>query len=235
MSRIPLVLLPGLLCDRALWQAQIKALEDIADIQVADLTQADTFEGMAENVLARAPARFALAGLSMGGYLTFEILRRARSRVMRVALLDTSARADTPEQKRRRSMFVAHAKRGKFKGVTPQLIQNWVSPKSIARDPKIVDAVQDMTLRVGADAFCRQQNAIMGRPDSRAELNLIQCPALVLCGSEDQATPLELSREMAADIPSAQLVVFEECGHLATMEKPAETSAAMRRWLLAEA
>ncbi len=235
MSRVPLVLLPGLLCDRALWQAQIEALQDIADIQVADLTRADTFEGMAENVLARAPARFALAGLSMGGYLTFEILRRARGRVMRVALLDTSARADTPEQKRRRSMFVAHAKRGKFKGVTPQLIQNWVSPKSIARDPKIVDAVQDMTLRVGADAFCRQQNAIMGRPDSRAELNLIQCPALVLCGSEDQATPLELSREMAADIPSAQLVVFEECGHLATMEKPAETSAAMRRWLLAEA
>ena len=235
MSRVPLVLLPGLLCDRALWQAQIEALQDIADIQVADLTRADTFEGMAENVLARAPARFALAGLSMGGYLTFEILRRARGRVMRVALLDTSARADTPELKRRRTLFVAHAKRGKFKGVTPQLIQNWVSPKSIARDPKIVDAVQDMTLRVGADAFCRQQNAIMGRPDSRAELNLIQCPALVLCGSEDQATPLELSREMAADIPSAQLVVFEECGHLATMEKPAETSAAMRRWLLAEA
>jgi pimeloyl-ACP methyl ester carboxylesterase len=233
MSRIPLVLLPGLLCDRALWRAQIEALEDIADIQVADLTQADTFEGMAEHALARAPARFALAGLSMGGYLAFEILRRARSRVTRVALLDTSARADTPEQKRRRGMFVAHAKRGKFKGVTPQLIQNWVSPKSIARDPKIVDEVQDITLRVGADAFCRQQNAIMARPDSRAELHLIQCHALVLCGREDRSTPLEHSREMAADIPSAQLVVLEECGHLATMEKPAETSAAMRRWLTA--
>lgn len=234
MSRIPLVLLPGLLCDRALWQAQIDALADIADIQVTDLTQADTLAGLAESVLARAPARFMLAGLSMGGYLTFEILRRARSRVMRVALLDTSARADTPEQKRRRGMFVAHAKRGKFKGVTPQLIQNWVSPKSIARDPAIVAAVQEMTLRVGADAFCRQQAAIMERPDSRPELGLIQCPALVLCGREDAATPLELSREMAADIPSAQLVVLEECGHLATMEKPAETSAAMRRWLLAD-
>lgn len=234
MSRIPLVLLPGLLCDRALWQAQIKALEDIADIHVADLTQADTLEGLAERVLARAPACFALAGLSMGGYLSFEILRRARSRVTRLALLDTSARADTPEQKRKRGMFVAHAKRGKFKGVTPQLIHNWVSPKSIARDPSVVDAVQEMTLRVGSDAFCRQQNAIMARPDSRAELTAIQCPTLVLCGREDLATPLELSREMAADIPNARIVVLEECGHLATMEKPAETSEAMRRWLTAE-
>lgn len=231
MSRTPLVLLPGLLCDRALWQAQIKALEDIADIQVADLTQADSFEAMAEHVLARAPACFALAGLSMGGYLSFEILRRARSRVTRLALLDTSARADTPEQKRKRGMFVAHAKRGKFKGVTPQLIHNWVSPKSTARDPGIVQAVLEMTLRVGSDAFCRQQNAIMARPDSRAELTAIQCPTLVLCGREDLSTPLEMSREMAADIPNARIVVLEECGHLSTMEKPDETSAAMRRWL----
>jgi pimeloyl-ACP methyl ester carboxylesterase len=234
MSRIPLVLLPGLLCDQALWQKQIDALSDIADCRVADLTTSDTLAGMADHVLANAPPKFALAGLSMGGYLSFEILRRARDRVLRVALLDTSARADTPTQSRNRKMFVSHAKRGKFKGVTPQLIHNWVSPKSSLRDPGIIDAVQEMTLRVGSDAFCRQQAAIMDRPDSRPELPLIQCHALVLCGREDAATPLEMSREMAADIPSAQLVVLEECGHLATMEKPDETSAAMRRWLTAE-
>ncbi len=234
MSKIPLVLLPGLLCDQALWQKQIDALSDIADCQVPDLTQHDTLAGMAEHVLANAPAKFALAGLSMGGYLTFEVLRRARERVLRVALLDTSARADTPTQNRNRKMFVSHAKRGKFKGVTPQLIHNWVSPKSSLRDPGIIDAVQEMTLRVGADAFCRQQAAIMERPDSRPQLPLIQCHALVLCGREDAATPLEMSQEMAADIPSAQLVVLEDCGHLATMEKPDETSVAMRRWLKAE-
>lgn len=234
MSKIPLVLLPGLLCDQALWQKQIDALSDIADCHVADLTRHDTLAGMADHVLANAPEKFALAGLSMGGYLTFEILRRARERVLRVALLDTSARADTPTQNRNRKMFVSHAKRGKFKGVTPQLIHNWVSPKSSLRDPGIIDAVQEMTLRVGSDAFCRQQAAIMERPDSRPQLPLIQCHALVLCGREDAATPLEMSREMAADIPAAQLVVLEDCGHLATMEKPDETSAAMRRWLLAE-
>jgi len=234
MSKIPLVLLPGLLCDQALWQKQIDALSDIADCHVADLTRHDTLAGMAEHVLASAPAKFALAGLSMGGYLTFEVLRRARERVLRVALLDTSARADTPTQNRNRKMFVSHAKRGKFKGVTPQLIHNWVSPKSSTRDPGIIDAVQEMTLRVGSDAFCRQQAAIMERPDSRPQLPLIQCHALVLCGREDKATPLEMSREMAADIPAAQLVVLEDCGHLATMEEPDETSAAMRRWLLAE-
>jgi len=232
MSRLPLVLLPGLLCDSALWRAQIASLADIADAEVADLTQADTLPAMASQVLARAPARFALAGLSMGGYLAFEILRQAHARVEKLALLDTSARADTPEQKRRRQMFVNHAKRGKFKGVTPQLIHNWVSPKSTARDPSLVGIVEAMTKRVGADAFCRQQNAIMGRPDRRGELARIDCETLVLCGREDGATPPALSQEMAADIPGAQLRILEDCGHLATLEKPAETSEAMRRWLL---
>jgi len=232
MSRIPLVLLPGLLCDEALWRRQIESLADIAEPQVADLTQADTLPAMATQVLAQAPARFALAGLSMGGYLAFEILRQAPTRVEKLALLDTSARADTPEQKRRRQMFVAHAKRGKFKGVTPQLIHNWVSPKSTARDPELVGTVEAMTNRVGADAFCRQQNAIMGRPDSRCDLAGIECETLVLCGRDDGATPLALSQEMAADIPGAQLRILEDCGHLATLEKPDETSAAMRRWLL---
>ncbi|MCA3261035.1 MAG: alpha/beta fold hydrolase [Telmatospirillum sp.] len=233
MTRLPLVFLPGLLCDAALWRAQLEGLRDVADMQVADLTQADNFADMAAHVLGRAPARFALAGLSMGGYLAFELLRQAPTRIARMALIDTSARADTPEQQRRRQLFVNHAKRGKFKGVTPQLIHNWVSPKSTARDPSLIDTVEAMTNRVGADAFCRQQNAIMGRPDSRDLLAQIACPTLVLCGREDQATPLALSQEMAADIPGSQLRVLDDCGHLATLEKPAETNDALRRWLLA--
>jgi pimeloyl-ACP methyl ester carboxylesterase len=233
MSRVALVLLPGLLCDAALWRAQLEGLRDVADMQVADLTQADTMAGMAAHVLDQAPARFALAGLSMGGYLAFELLRQAPARIARMALLDTSARADTPEQQRRRRLFVNHAKRGKFKGVTPQLIHNWVSPKSTARDPGLIETVAAMTNRVGADAFCRQQNAIMGRPDSRGLLAQIACPTLVLCGREDEATPLALSQEMAADIPGSQLRVLDDCGHLATLEKPDETNDALRRWLLA--
>ncbi|MBI1244427.1 MAG: alpha/beta fold hydrolase [Alphaproteobacteria bacterium] len=233
MSRIPLVLLPGLICDRELWRDQITGLADLAEIEVADLTNADSFAEMAERVLARAPARFALAALSMGGYLAFEIMRRAATRVERLALLDTSARADTPEQLRKRRMFVAHAKRGKFKGVTPQLITNWVSPKSIARDAGLSQRVHEMTLRVGADNFCRQVNAIMERPDSRPLLSEIACPTLVLCGREDEATPLALSQEMAADIPDAQLRVLDECGHLSPMEKPEAVNDAMRRWLMA--
>ncbi|MBL8805995.1 MAG: alpha/beta fold hydrolase [Rhodospirillales bacterium] len=233
MTRVPLVLLPGLICDRDLWRDQIAGLADIADIEVADLTKADTLADMAAGVLERAPARFALAGLSMGGYTALEIMRQAPTRVARLALVDTSARADTPEQSRRRRMFVAHAKKGKYKGVTPQLVTNWVSPKSLARDPALAQRVLDMTLRVGADAFCRQQNAIMGRPDSRPLLPSITCPTLVLCGREDEATPLALSQEMAADIPDAQLRVIDDCGHLATMEAPGPVTDAMRRWLKA--
>src|SRR5215469_18912975 len=114
MAKTPLILLPGLLCDAALWGPQTAALADIADMSVADLTQADSMAAMAEAVLGAAPPKFALAGLSMGGYVAFEVMRRAPERVERLALLDTSARPDTPEHKRARRELMALAQRGEF-------------------------------------------------------------------------------------------------------------------------
>lgn len=228
--KLPLVLLPGLLCDRALWEPQLAGLADIADMIVGDLTQSDTMAGMAEDVLRLAPPRFALAGLSMGGYVSQEIMRRAPERVERLALLDTSARPDRPEQTRDRQELINLAQQGRFKGVTPVLLPRWVHP-SRAEDPVIVRTVTDMTQRVGGDAFIRQQTAIMGRPDSRPSLARICCPTLVLCGREDAATPVELHREMAADIAGARLVIVPECGHLSTIERPEAVNDALRRWL----
>ncbi|MBM3478867.1 MAG: alpha/beta fold hydrolase [Alphaproteobacteria bacterium] len=230
MTRAPLVLLPGLLCDAALWAPQVAALSDIAEPRVADLARDDDIGAMAARVLAEAPPRFALAGLSMGGYVSFEVMRRAPERVTHLALLDTSARPDTPERAQVRRDFIVLARGGGFRGVTPRLLPQWVHASRMS-DPDFVEAVTSMTLRVGRDAFIRQQTAILGRPDSRPGLSRIRVPTLVLCGRQDQATPVEVAREIAADIEGARLVVVEECGHLATLEQPAEVSAAMRAWL----
>lgn len=229
-TKSKLLLLPGLLCDRTLWAAQIAGLGSIADIMIGDLTDDETVDGMAERVLASAPPRFALAGLSMGGYVSFAIMRRAPERVERLALLDTSARPDTPEQTQVRLDLIALAQRGTFKGVTPQLLPRWIHPQHMQNE-RLVRTVTEMTLRVGPEAFIRQQRAIMTRPDSRPGLSRIACPTLVLCGREDMATPVEVHREIAADIPDSRLTIIEHCGHLSTMEKPDEVTAAMRAWL----
>ena len=230
MTPTPLLLLPGLLCDRALWQSQIHDLNDAADCRVPDLGGHDSMAALAAAVLAQAPPRFAVAGLSMGGYVALEILRQAPERVMRLALLDTSARADTPEQRQRREDLMALARQGRFKGVTPRLLPLLLHPERLA-DQALVDTVMGMAERVGAEAFLRQQTAIMGRSDSRELLPGIRCPSLVLCGRQDALTPLERSLEMADAIPGARLSVLEQCGHLSSLEHPTRVSAALRAWL----
>jgi pimeloyl-ACP methyl ester carboxylesterase len=230
MAKTPLILLPGLLCDASLWGPQTAALADIADITVADLTQADSMAAMADAVLSSAPPRFALAGLSMGGYLSFEIMRRAPERVERLALLDTSARPDTPEQSHARRELMAQAQKGDFKGVTPRLLPRWVHPSRVS-DPVLAETVTAMTRRVGRAAFLRQQTAIMNRPDSRPGLVDIACPTLVLCGHDDQSTPADRHREIAADIADARLVIVPECGHLSTLERPEAVNRELRAWL----
>ena len=229
-SPIPLLLLPGLLCDRALWEPQLAGLSDIADMQVADLTKHNSVAAMARSVLEAPPPRFALAGLSMGGYVSFEIMRQASDRVDRLALLDTSARPDTAEQIEIRRTLMSMCETGEFKGVTPRLLPRWIHPSRLD-DKALTETVISMTGRVGREAFLRQQQAIIDRPDSRPGLSRIRCPTLVLCGREDQSTPVEVHREIAADIPNARLVVVPDCGHLSTLERPHAVNAALRSWL----
>lgn len=230
-GKTPLILLPGLLCDAALFAPQMAALADIAEPVVAGLTRDDLLRAMAARVLAEAPARFALAGLSMGGYLAQEIMRQAPERVLRLALLDTSARADTPERARQRHHFIALAQRGEFKGITPRMLPVYLHPDHLG-DTRLTGIVLAMAERIGRDAYLRQVAGIMTRPDGRADLPRIGVPTLILCGREDQATPLSLHQEIAGFIPRARLAVIERCGHLSTIEQPDAVNAELRRWLV---
>lgn len=231
INKPSLVLVPGLLCDAALWRGQSEDLVDICTPWVADVTRDNSMTMMAKRVLGKAPAgRFALAGLSMGGYVAQAIMRLAPERVERLALFDTSALADTPEQTARRRGLIELAEKGEFRGVTPRLLPLFLHPDRLS-DPALTAAVMAMTERVGKDAFLRQQRAIMGRPDSRPNLPKITCPTLVLCGRQDEMTPLGWSEEIASLVPGARLHVIEHCGHLSTMERPWEVTVAMRQWL----
>jgi len=229
-ERVPLALLPGLLCDDALWQDQVAGLASLADCRVAEFSSQDSVAAMAASVLAIMPERFALAALSMGGYVAFEVLRRAPERVARLALLDTKARPDTPEQTKRRHGLIALAEKGRFKGVTPRLLPLLIHPSRLEEEA-LPAAVIAMAERIGKAAFLRQQRAILTRPDSRSDLVRISCPTLVLCGRQDAMTPVECHTELAAGIASSRLVVLEDCGHLAPMERPDEVTAALRAWL----
>jgi pimeloyl-ACP methyl ester carboxylesterase len=231
-QKIPLVLLPGLLCDAALWRAQVEGLGVVAEPLVIDLTRDDSLGGMARRALAAAPPSFALAGLSMGGYVAQEIMRQASERVSKLALLDTSARADTPEQTARRRGLIELSEKGEFKGVTPRLLPLLIHPAR-HEDKPLTDVVTGMAERAGKEAFLRQQKAIMGRPDGREDLRRIACPTLVLCGRQDALTPLALHEEIAGLVPGAKLQVVDDCGHLSTLEKPLTVTAALRQWLMA--
>ena len=227
---LPLLLLPGLLCDGELWADQVAGLSDVARPRVADLTRHGTIGALAADALAQEDApRFALAGLSMGGYVAFEILRCAPERVAALALVDTSARPDTPEATdlRRRMMRLAEQD---FAAVVDALTPKLLHPAHAA-DPRIVRIVRGMAARVGPEAFARQQRAIIGRPDSRPDLAAIRCPSTVVAGREDALMGPEIHAETASRIPGAELVTIDGCGHLASIERPAEVTAALRRLL----
>ena len=230
MSERHLVLLPGLLYDHALWAHQSRHLSDVAEVTVGDLTRDDSIVAMAERILEEAPDSFALAGLSMGGYVAQEIMRQEPERVERLALIDTQARADSAAQVKTRKDLIRIAGMGKFKGVTPRLLPNLVHHDRLD-DPAVRDVVLGMAERVGQEAFVRQQTAIMGRKDGRGDLHAIRVPTLVLCGRQDILTPPVLHEEMAETIQGAKLVIVEEAGHLAPLERPEVVTEAMRVWL----
>lgn len=225
-----LILLPGLLNDAELWRDQIADLSDVARCWVPDLTQGETIRALAESVLAQAEPTFALAGFSMGGYVAFEVMRRAAHRVERLALIDTQATPDSPEATARRHGLIEQTKIGRFHGVQPSLLPMILHPSHIA-DPAIAQPILDMALEVGAEGFVNETRATMERPDSRHLLVNIDVPTVVIVGRQDLTTPLARSQEMAADISTSRLVVLEDCGHMAPLERPAEVSAELRRWL----
>jgi pimeloyl-ACP methyl ester carboxylesterase len=231
MKKQNLVLLPGLLNDYRLFEQQIAGLADIAVVTVADLSKANSMSELASETLKQSPeGQFALAGLSMGGYLALEIMRQAPERVSALALLDTSARPDTPESTANRHALIELAKTD-LPAVIEKLIPKLIHPSQL-NDARQINAVKAMAETLGKDVFISQQQAIIGRIDSRPSLEKISCPTLTLCGADDVITPVEVHEEMHKAISNSTLVVIENCGHLSTLGQPEQVTSALRDWLL---
>jgi pimeloyl-ACP methyl ester carboxylesterase len=227
---MPILLVPGLVSSPRIFAPVVPALWRLGPVTVANHIRDDSIGAIARRILAEGPPRFALAGHSMGGYIAFEIMRQAPDRVAKLALINTQARADTPEASERRRGMMARARSGQYRAVLDELFPGFVHP-SRRDDASLRQLVYNMADDVGVEGFVRQQTAMIGRPDSRPALAWIKCPTLVLTGDEDNTIPNSLSKEMADGIHGAKLVILPNCGHLPQPEQPEATAAALVEWL----
>ncbi len=234
MTRPPVVLMAGQLLDAETWAPQIAPLSRDFDLRFADHTRDDTVAGMADRLLAEAPARFDIVAHAMGGFVAFEVMRRAPERVRSLALLSTLASADGPAQTARRQGYLTLVEDGRFAEVVEERIPMLVHPDRL-KDAPLLAAVRRMARTTGAQTFLAQQRAIMSRIDSRPSLSQIACPTLLVWGRQDGIAAESHQDEMRAAIPGARLVVIEMCGHLLTLERPDQATQVLRDWLGAQA
>ena len=218
------------LTDERLYAAQVAALGDRFETRVFVFRDHDSLGGMADELLAHTPARFTLMGLSLGGYVAFEVIRRQLARIERLALLDTTAVADHEARKAGRLADIAKVREGGIDALIPELPARWLLPAH-AKDQQLVALMGDMARSVGARGQVNQQTAMLARPDSHADLAKVRVPALVMCGEQDPVTPVADHKAMAACIPGARLEFIPECGHLSTIEQPQRVSAVLTDWL----
>lgn len=222
----PLVWLPGMMCDARLFAPQRVVFGGEVILSTTHASVSD----MAKDVLMQAPARFALAGLSMGGIIAMEVIRQAPDRVERVALMDTNPKAEDANVAAKREPQMAAVKAGKLDAV----MREEMKPNYLTDGPQrgaILDLCMNMAMDLGPQAFINQSRALQHRPDQQATLRSYNKPALVLCGVDDALCPVHRHTLMHELLPRSTLQVIENAGHLPTLEKPDETNAALRRWL----
>jgi pimeloyl-ACP methyl ester carboxylesterase len=226
----PILLVPGMMCDARVFGPQIDDLSRDFTLQVAQVTKGESIREMAAEAVYHAPPRFALAGISMGGIVAMEILRRVPERVTRIALISTTPLPETPEQAAWREPQIVKAQSGSFgealRGALP--VDNLAPGPGRAQVLAVLDA---MAADIGVAAFIRQSRALQRRPDAQKVLRTTRAPALVLCGAHDKLTPVKRHSFMAELIPYAELAIIEEAGHLPTLESPEKVSLALRAWM----
>lgn len=229
-GREPLVLLPGMMCDARVFSPQIQALSAYAPVMVAPLHGGDRVEAIASHILSMLPERFALAGLSMGGIVALEILRRAPARVTRLCLMATTPLAETPDQAAMREPLIVRARTGGLDQALQQSLPAEVlAPGS--RRLEILNLVRDMGLDLGPELFVDQNRALQRRLDQQATARRCQVPALIMCGEYDRLTPVKRHEFLAELIPHARLEIIAGAGHLPGLERPQVVNQALMNWL----
>jgi pimeloyl-ACP methyl ester carboxylesterase len=225
-----LMLLPGLLCDQRLWMQQIAGLAHEACSRVVDLSAYRSIEAMADAVLEDAPREFALGGFSMGGCVALEVVARAPWRVRRLALLSTRAAGLLPAVRQHYEQIIAELETGRMEAYLADAFPKYVAPEKV-HDESVRRTFLAMGRDLGSVVGVRQMRALLAYPGFHGELRSIACPTLLICGEQDQRTPADVHREMAAQIPTAHLKVIAGSGHFTPLEQPGAVTEALRRWL----
>lgn len=226
----PLVLLPGMMCDARLFGPQIAELSSQFSLMVSPVTRGERLEEIASGLLDELPQRFAVAGMSMGGMVAMELLRRAPDRITRIALIGTSPLAETPPVASAREPQIVKVRSGRLlEVVRDELVPSYLGPGPYRKE--ITELMLDMADALGAEVFVRQSRALQRRRDQQSTLRKCRVPSLVLCGAHDALSPVKRHTFMAELIEGAELRVIEGAGHLPTLETPAETTKALRDWM----
>lgn len=226
----PIVFLPGMMCDARLFGPQIAELSSEYAVMVAPVTRGERIEEIASVLLDELPARFALAGLSMGGIVAMELLRRAPDRITRLALMDTNPLAETPPVAAAREPQIVKVRAGRLQ----EVMRDEIVPNCVSNGPyrnEVAGLVMDMADALGPDVFVRQSRALQRRRDQQGTLRKCRVPTMVLCGEHDTLCPVKRHTFMAELIQGAELKVLNDAGHLPTLEAPAETTQALRDWM----
>jgi pimeloyl-ACP methyl ester carboxylesterase len=218
------------LTDERLYAAQVAALEADYECIVFVFRDHDSLGAMAEELLADTPARFTLIGLSLGGYLAFEIVRQQLQRLERLVLMDTTAVADNPARRAGRHADIAKVREGGIEALIPELPSRWLHPSHVRR-AELTKLMSEMARSIGARGQLNQQTAMLARPDSHDDLGRVRVPTLVMCGRNDPVTPVQDHEAMASAIPGACLEIIENCGHLSTIERPESVNRVLIEWL----
>ena len=230
MPQPTVCLLPGLLCDGAVWADQRRAFSPFAEVHIPDFWGQDSFEDMARKALDETSGPLAVAGHSMGGRVALEMWRLAPGRIARLGLLDTGFRGPRPEERAGRMALVELAYEKGMAALAARWLPPMVHPDRVT-DASLMEPLTAMVCRATPQIFEGQQRAGLQRPDASGYLPLIACPTLILCGRQDGWSPVPQHEEMARAIPGAQLRLIEDCGHMATVERPDEVTAALQAWL----
>jgi pimeloyl-ACP methyl ester carboxylesterase len=235
MSRDSVVFLPGLLCDRGVWEPQIAALSGRYDCRVADYGAADSLTMMARSTLESAPSRLSLIGHSMGGRVALEMMRQAPRRITRLALLDTGYQARSEgeageAEARRRYRLLDMASSQGMRAMGREWLQGMIHPDRL-QDQALVESILSMIERKSPEIFAAQIRALLDRPAAEGGLRAIGCPTLILCGREDGWSPLPRHQDMTRMVAGARLAVIEHSGHMVTLERPESVAAELERWL----
>lgn len=235
--RKTVILVPGLLCDEWLWHFQVEALADIAEVLVANHGEVDSLGALAEAIIAEAPARFAIAGHSMGGRVALEVARRVPERLLGFSILDTGYEALAPgeagerEVAGRRSML-ALARRSGMRAMARNWLQGMVYPPRLT-EADLIEPIVEMFARRTPDLYALQIQALLARPDAKIVFARIRCPSLVLCGSDDTWAPPARHELMANMLrhSASTFGVIPNCGHMSPLERPRAVNDAFRSWI----